>query len=100
MMNDDALSRVASGRIDPPEWTHEAADALWCRLVSEGRIVQRASDGTSGPYRVDVVIVEHPTLPAGEVYALYAMGLGSFTAYRCLPGDALEAVRDPSAFNL
>ena len=97
----DALSRVMSGRIDPPAWTHEAADSLWCRLVAEGRIVQRADDGSSPrEYRVTVVLVEHPGLVPGEVYALFGMGAGSLTAYRCAPADALAALTDPSAFNL
>lgn len=97
----DALFRVAAGRLDPPEPTWDATDALWCRLVAEGRIVQRADDGSSPrEYRVTVVLVEHPGLAPGEVYALFGMGAGSLTAYRCAPADALAALTDPSAFNL
>lgn len=101
MMADDALGRVASGRIEPHEWTHEAADTLWCRLVAQGRIVHRADDGSGDRhYRVTVALVEHPSLAPGEVYALFGMGAGSLTAYRCAPADALAALADPSAFNL
>lgn len=101
MSTAEALLRVLAGRVDPPAPTHESADALWCRLVAEGRIVQRADDGSSPrEYRVTVVLVEHPGVVPGEVYALFGMGAGSLTAYRCAPADALAALTDPSAFNL
>lgn len=95
-----ALGRVYAGRVDPPEWTHEAADALWCRLAAEGRVVGRVSDDGSWGSRTHAALVEHPALPPGEVYALIGTGAGTLTVYRCTPADAAEAVRDPSAFNL
>lgn len=101
MNSRDALLRVLAGRVDPPEPTWEAADALWCRLVAEGRIVLRLADGDRrSSYRVGLTVVEHPSLPDGEVYALFGMGAGTLTAYRCTQEDAVAALRDPSAFNL
>ena len=47
-----------------------------------------------------IVLVEHPELPAGEVYALFFMGFSTPKVYRTTRADALEALQDPSAFNL
>jgi hypothetical protein len=50
-----ALARVFDGRLDPPVPTHEAADDLWCRLVAEGRLVDRLDDGERDrAYRVNL----------------------------------------------
>lgn len=95
------LARVLSGRIDPPEPTHEAADALWCRLAAEGAILDRIDDGERDrAYRVNATLLTHPDLGAGECYALFAMGSGTLTVYRCAVDDARVAVRDCGAFNL
>jgi hypothetical protein len=96
-----ALHRVCEGYVEPAERTWEAADALWCRLAAQGRIVGRADDGCRDVHlRVHLTLIEHPDLPAGQVYAAFGMGQGTLSVYRCLPEDAREALRDPSAFNL
>lgn len=95
-----AFGRVFDGRVDAAQHTHAAADALWCRVAAQGRIVERGSDYGARDYRVHLIVVEHPALPAGEVYALFAMGYGTFTVYRCAPEDARLALHHPSAFNL
>lgn len=100
MSTSDALHRVLAGRVDPSAPTHESADALWCRVVAQGRILDQANDGGLSDYRVHLFLVEHPALPIGDVYALFAMGMASFSVYRCTVMDAFEALRDPSAFNL
>lgn len=94
-----ALSRVSEGYVEPAERTWEASDALWCRLTAQGRVVSRHHDGGGEPYRVHLVLVEHPSLPPAQVFAMFSMS-GSFNVYRCLPEDARDALRDPSAFNL
>lgn len=95
-----ALGRVCDGYVPPAQPTFESADELWCRLASRGRVVARAHDSGMEPYRVHLTLIEHPDLPAGQVYATFGMGQGSLRVYRCLPEDAHEAVLDDGAFNL
>jgi hypothetical protein len=96
-----ALRRVCEGYVEPEPRTHEAADDLWCRIVAKGRIVGRAHDGSRDAHlRVNLTLVEHPTLDPREVYALFGMGFGVVSVYRCLPEDARLALTDPGCFNL
>lgn len=96
-----ALHRVSEGYVRPEPNTHEGAAEVWTRLVARGRIVERRNDGERSPsLRVHLAIVEHPDLPPAEVYALFWMGDGSISAYRCLPEDARDALRDSGCFNL
>ena len=80
--------------------TAAEAEDLWCRIVARGRIVERTSDRAPARVRLHLVLVEHPELPAGEVYALFFMGYGIPKVYRTTPDDARTALQDPSAFNL
>lgn len=96
----DAFRRLCDGYVPPPESTHEAADALWVRLVTEGRVVDRVSDRGPRHYRTQAALVEHPALPAGEVYAVIGMGDGTLSVYRARPDDVRLAIQHPSAFNL
>lgn len=91
------LARVCAGFLRAA--TREENDDAWCALVARGRIVERLHDGTADPYRTTLALVEHPDLPAGEVYALFSFS-GSTSAYRCRPEDARGALADPSSFNL
>jgi hypothetical protein len=96
-----AFDRVYEGRVDPPEPTFEAADALWCRIAAQGRIVGRHHDGAGEPYRVHLTLIEHPDLPSSQAYALFGMtASATLTVYRCLPEDAVDALRGPGAYNL
>jgi hypothetical protein len=95
-----ALGRVFDGRVDPAEPTREAAEELWVRLVAEGHIVDRFNDRERGEHQVRCTLVEHHALPAGQVYAVFGMGSGPLTVYRCTPEDARLAILDPGAFNL
>ena len=45
--------------------TETEANEAWCRVVARGRIVARHDDREPRPYRVELVIVEHPEL-AGD----------------------------------
>lgn len=98
---DAAMYAVYAGRVNPDEPTAESADALWCRIVAEGRIVETRNDGTS---RLDLVvrltIVEHPALPPDRIYALYSLGHGSCTVYEADRASARLALHHPGAFNL
>lgn len=81
--------------------TQEEADHAWCAVVARGRIVERTADNCRDRhYQLHLVLVEHPELPAGEVYALFFMGFSTPKVYRTTRADALEALHDPSAFNL
>jgi hypothetical protein len=95
-----AFNRVCDGYIRPAEPTHEAADALWVRLATEGRVVGRVNDGTRGHLQVRAALIAHPALPPSEVYATFGMGDGTLSVYRCAAEDARLAIQHPSAFNL
>lgn len=95
-----AFARVSEGYVAPAERTHEGADRLWCRLAAQGRVVARHHDGGRGSTQVWCTIIEHPALPAGEVYATFGMGQGPLGVYRCTPEDARLALGHHSAFNL
>lgn len=97
---DAAFRRVTEGFVEPAEQTWESSDALWTRLVAQGRIVSRHHDGAREPYRVHLVLVEHPDTPAPQALALFCMGGGTINVYRCLPEDARAALQHHSAFNL
>lgn len=101
-MSRSALARVASGYVAPAERTWEASDALWIRIATQGRIVARLQDRERAPHlRVHATLIEHPELGDERlVYAVFGMGQGPLSVYRCLPEDAREAIFDPSAFNL
>lgn len=76
--------------------TRDAAEELWCRLVARGRIVGRAHDGSRPlSLRLHLALVEHPDLPAGEVYALFFMGDATPKVYRTTAEDARIALHDP-----
>ena len=92
-----ALGRVSAGYLRPAPG---AADEIWCRLAAQGRVVARLDDGEAEPYRVHLTLLEHPALPAAQCYAVFGMGGGTLSVYRCLPADARLALRDPGAFNL
>lgn len=95
-----ALHRVSEGYVEPTERTFEGADEVWCRIAARGKIVARAHDSRMEQYRVHLTVIEHPDLPDAQVYAVFGMGQGTLSVYRCLPEDAHEALRDPGAFNL
>lgn len=97
---DAAFRRVCEGYVEPSAPTWDASDALWSRLAAEGRIVSRHSDGAREPYRVHLALVEHPSLPDGQVFSLFWMGGGSINVYRCSPEDARAALGHHAAFNL
>lgn len=81
-------------------WLDAQAD-LVARVVARGRVVARFSDGTGGRYAVHVALVEHPDLPAGEVYALFDMPANiAPRVYRATPEAARAAVHHYGAFNL
>jgi hypothetical protein len=96
---DSAFARVAEGYVAPAEPTHESAADLWCRLAAQGRVVSRHHDGGGEPYRVHLTLIEHPSLPPGQVFATFGMS-GSLSVYRCLPEDAKLALRHHGSFNL
>ena len=96
----DAFHRLCDGYVEPAERTWDATDALWVRLVTEGRIVDRVSDHGPKHLRTWAAVVEHPALPAGEVYAVIGMGGGPLNVYRTRPADVRLAIQHPSAFNL
>jgi len=96
-----ALARVSEGYVRPAEPTHAAADELWVRIATRGRIVERLHDGERAEHlRVHATLIEHPDLDPRLVYAVFGMGQGSLSVYKCLPEDAREAIRDPACFNL
>jgi hypothetical protein len=96
-----AMRRVSAGQVLPSAWTHAACDDLWCRLVAQGEVLDRHHDSERDPaYRMHLVLVAHPDLRPGEVYALYALGWGAFSVYRTTAPDAMAALRHPGAFNL
>lgn len=80
--------------------SHEEADHVWCAIVARGRIVERTHDGERGYYRLHLVLVAHPDLDEGEVYALFFMADGAPRCYRTTPADARAALRATGAFNL
>ena len=79
---------------------YDALDRRVCRIVAQGRIIKRFDDRGPRDYRVNVAIVEHPELPAPEVFALFWMGCGPLRAYRTTEADARTALADHGAFNL
>lgn len=95
-----AFGRVCAGYVEPAERTLEGAEKLWCRIAAQGRIVGRAHDQGSEPYRVHLTLIAHPAIDPRMVYAVFGMGQGSLNVYLCLPEDARDALLHPSAFNL
>ncbi len=91
------MAAVDQGLIDFS--THEESDAFWCRVVAQGRIIEKITDGTRGRHACWVHLVEHPALPPGEVYAIFSNCLYS-RAYRCSPDAARAAIQDHGVFNL
>ena len=96
-----ALHTLGAGYLDAcrAARTHEAAADVWCRLMVHGRIVERLSDGSARPYTTRAVLVEHPDLAPGEVYAVILFGDGAGSVYRTTPDVLRAAMRDPSIFN-
>ena len=97
MTPDDGMAEVWAGECRAE--TAEQADAAWCAVVAEGKIVAKVTDGTRGTYAVWVHLVEHPSLPAGQVYAIFSNREFS-RMYRCSPDAARAAILHHGAFNL
>jgi hypothetical protein len=85
------------GLSDAGDRWRELADRFVARLVARGRIVRRLRED-AGRASVHLFLVEHPDLPAGEVYALFE-GDYAITPYRCRPEDAIRVLQSGSAFN-
>lgn len=81
--------------------TEEEAQHAWCSVVARGHIVERLHDDCRDRrLRVVAVIVEHPDLEPGQIYALFMMGMGVPKVYRTTVVDVREALQDPGVFNL
>ena len=97
MTPDDGMAEVWAGECRAE--TAEQADAEWCCVVAQGRIIEKITDGTRGAYAVWVHLVEHPALPAGQVFAIFSNREFS-RMYQCSPGAARAAILHHGAFNL
>lgn len=97
MTPEEGMALVSAGYVPATSW--EEGDALWCRAVARGRIIERITDGTRGRYATWAHLVEHPDLGPGEVFAIFSNATHSIL-YRCSPEAARAAILHPSAFNL